>query len=412
MANVHEKQKETATTRKAAAELARKNAETFGTELPPQPDKPKRGRPPQDREGIFIPTTPTNGADLMALWDLPVPAYKGGRLKITRRRYASLEHELVGESSVEAYEMGDISRDYGPGDYYLYLSADPQKLWKPRNCKISVSPEYAAASGYQTYPVQSVPQQHDPALPRISEARALQATASALDGTKPLLVGDLASLVEMVADKTARAIRDQAPPSMGMGPESMMTLWTALNQMQAQAEERTLKLMSRFQGKDRDEDEQKPEPTWADAIMKSLPVLLSILQPKPAEPAPVPVQNQQPAIQEQQQPLQQEDPMGQRIELPMSKEEVESFAGATFMLRPFVPLMLQMIKENPDVDALAQELADYIPIKLEAQMIELAKLAKERGAKVLNVISPELATEQGVKLVAEIAKILQDSQPV
>jgi hypothetical protein len=346
----------------------------------------------------------------MAQWELPPVAFRGGRLKITRRRYASLEHELVGESSVEAYEMGDISRNYGPGDYYLYLSADPQKLWKPRNCKVSISPEYAATSGYQSYPVQSMPQQPDPALPRISEARALQATASALDGTKPLMVGDLASLVEMVADKTARAIREQAPPpSMGMGPESMMTLWTALNQMQAQAEERTLKLMARFQGREREEEEPKPEPTWADAIMKSLPVLLSIIQPKPAEPVPTLATTQHPAAQEVAQPQPQpEESVSQRIEVPLNEEEVKEFAGAIFMLRPFVPLILDMMSKSTSMEAIAADIVDYIPGKLENQMIKLANLTKARGPKVLGIISPDLATDRGAELVVELVKILED----
>ena len=148
-------------------------------------------------------------------------AYQGGRLKIIRKKYASLESELIGETDIASYNMQLIAREWGPGDYYVILSPDRQQLWKARNCKISIAPEYAANVGFQEYAGRETTSVNT--LPRISEVRALQATAGALDGSKPITVADLASLLEMMADKTAQAInRSAPPPAQPMGPESMM----------------------------------------------------------------------------------------------------------------------------------------------------------------------------------------------
>lgn len=374
---------------------------------------PRRGRPPKApraKEGgrdMYIPGMPTNGLDLMALWELPKEAYEGGRLKIMRRKYASLELELIHESDVAGFNLSNLAREFGPGDYHIQLSSDRQQLWRAKNCKCSVSAQYAASMGYQDFAKQPVA-----TVSRISEARALQATAGALDGSRPITIGDLASLVEMVADKTAQAMNRAAPaptqPPMGI--DAMLMFWKAMNEMTTAAEDRTLKLAGMFMnGKVTAPDEEKPEPGFMDGILKSLPALLEIFV-KPAQ-----VQTQTvatPAIRTEPAPEPPPAPVEAPVQVPMTEEEMKPFAAAIFMLRPFVTMIVDGLKAGHSIPDLAKEFADYVPWKLEDAVIELAKITRERGPNVLGIISAQLQTPQAAQLMQEIASIIEaERQP-
>ena len=398
---------------------------------PPDPVSEPKGKPRgpyqkrREKEPggqLYAPGLPTNGLDLMAVWQLPRAAYEGGRLKITRRKYASLELEIVAESDVASYNLMSLAREYGAGDYFLYLSPDNTGQWPVRNAKVSVSPQYAANAGYQVYTSQ--PNQMN-MLPRISEARALQATAGAMQSGQPLTVADLAQLVEMVADKTAAAIRAANPPAPPMGMDAMLTLWRTLTELQNSAEERTLKLAARFQeGGHLVETVPPPEPTFMEGVLKALPAIIQMFIPTPGKPAPtqpVPVASVVPKVEMGQpgQPGQSEDtsapgqpetepkPMPINPVVPLTEAEQHHFASSIYMLRPFVPLILQAFASGRSMPELAKEFEGYIPWRLEGEIVELAKLVNERGNMVLAMISPQLATDQVAQLVAELAVILQ-----
>jgi len=381
--------------------------------------KPKAERSPEN--DLFAPGMPTNGIDLMALWELPTQAFQGGRIKITRRKYASLELELIDESDIASYQMQNVAKSFGQGDYYIQLSAASNGLWKARSVKMSVSAEYAAACGWQAYPVQAA----QPAtLPRISEARALQATAGALDGSKPITVGDLASLVEMVADKTAQAItRNTAPPAPPMGFESMMALWTAMMQMQKDSDDRSMKFAALVSGGKlpKPDDEETEPPSLMESIAKSLPDLIRIFVPQnqplqqrnePTQPVqPNPSAEPQRGAAGPAQPSPEEPAMQLDPNIPLNEEEQRMFAGAAFMLRPFVPVILQAMSSGKTMAEVGYELADYIPYKLEGQMVELARLCKERGPNVLGIISRDLCKDEAAEVVAAIAEIITAEEP-
>lgn len=384
--------------------------------LEPPQDPPKRGRghkagtklPERD---LFAPAMPTNGLDIMALWNLPPSAFQGGRLKISRRKYASMDLELIAETDIASYSMQNIASEFGPADYYLMLSPDNQQLWSRKNAKVSVSPQYAASCGFQSYPATPATM-----LPRISETRAMQATAQALDGSKPLTVADLASLVEMVADKTAAAMSRSIPaPAPPMGMEAMLMLWKTLTDLQTAAEERTLKLASRFMDGHVKDDEEKPEPTLMDGVIKALPTILGMLVPQ-AQVQPAPVAEPQirteiaPAVPQpppNPAPQPEIEPMPTVPDIPMTEEERQKFVGSATMLRPFVPLILKLVQSGKPVQEVAAELADYVPWKLEDELIELSRLTQERGPACLALITPSLANPEGAQLVKVIAEIIQ-----
>ena len=220
------------------------------SKIPKAPKSPGRveaaaNRPRLPGERGFQPGQPTNGPDLIATWELPSQAHTSGRLKVSRKKYPTGELELLAEMLVQDYNLTRLAHDFGPGEFYLLLSADPQQLWKMRNCKIIVSPEYAAQAGYQTYPPERQPVQSY--MPRISEANALQAAAGALGGDRPLTVRDLAQLVEMVSDKTAEAIQRRQPTTPPIQGDPMQ-FFGAVLQMQQSMEDRAFKVAERLLG--------------------------------------------------------------------------------------------------------------------------------------------------------------------
>lgn len=380
----------------------------------------KRQKAPEN--DLFTGGMPTNGIDLMALWELPQSAFTGARIKITRKKYASLEQELIDEGDIASYNMQNIARQYGQGDYYLYLSSAPNGLWKHRQTKISVSAQYAAAAGYQDYPVQTQPTM----LPRISEARALQATADAMGASRPITVGDLASLMEMMADKTAAAITRSmpppAPPAPPMAIEGMLMLWKTLMEVQNQSEERTLKLASRFMNSKIPDPEEAEEPGVMEGIIKALPQLLQLfvpqVQPNQAhqagqaapvqEPAPAKVNGTERPMPENANKAKVEEPaMTTDPNVPLNDAERKQFTAAVFMLKPFVGLILEAMQSGKSMKEVGEELADYIPGALEPQMLELAKLCRERGPRVLGIISPDLETDEAAEVVYVIAEVIK-----
>jgi hypothetical protein len=317
------------------------------------------------------------------------------------------ELELVAESNIAGYSMQMIAHDFGPGEYFLNLSADPQKLWGLKNCKVIIAPEYASSNGFQVYPVQRQP---EPAMSRVSEANALQATASALQGDKPVTIRDLAGLVEMVADRTAEAITrrsQQAPPMTG----DPMQFFGAVLQMQTTMEDRAVRMAERLSGLKVPEPEEK-EDSFAGGLMKLVPAILQAFAPKPAAPT----QNIQPAATIQEAPS--IPPMAnpntanlerEVVQVPMTQVEIDQFGTAIAMFQPYLPHVISRIGGEGDLTPVAEELVDYIPPKIEEQLINLDKLVTERGQLCLAILSPDLATHRGADLIHKIALIL--SQP-
>jgi len=327
----------------------------------------------------------------MGLWQLPRDAYRGGRLKLSRQQYASQTMELIGETSIEDYDLENVAQNYGPGAYYLLLSAHPTQLWKAHNCKVTVAPEYAQAAGHQTY--SQVPAQR---MPRLADVQALNTTAAALSSDAPLTMANLMILMEAVVERTVKA-QAQAQPVLG-GVDSMMALWTTLNQMQSQTRQETMAMVKMLQtGKTEDE----PENEWAaigSGIALALPSILEAFRPKSAHPPPAPsrIDNE---------PSPQEDPM-RTVVACLTQTEVDSFAASVAMLKPFVPQILMMIERSPDDFAIAADLAEWVPRPLEANLLRLAAMVADRGFEVMGIISQGLQTPRGAAIMAQLAQRL------
>ena len=328
----------------------------------------------------------------MALWELPPAAHRGGRLKVSRKRYPTNELELLAEMTVAEYNLRQLAHDFGPGELYLLLSADPQKLWGLHNCKLAVAPEYAAAAGFQSYPVAQPPV---PYMPRINEANALQATANALAGTdRPLTVRDLAQLVEMVADRTAETMARRNPATQLQGDP--MQFFGSVLQMQNVMQENAIRMAERLSG--REPLDEPKESNYVQEILQHLPTLLQAFKrPDP----PNPPQTQVPSA-----PIQETPSMQPPIQVPMTEEEIQSFSMASGMLGPWVPHILNALEHEPDTQKVAADLERFIPPALEQQLINLAKLSAERGPAVLGVLAPDLANPRGADLIGRIAAML------
>lgn len=353
----------------------------------------------------FQPSQPTDGADLVAMWDLKDPrAYREGRLKVSRRVHPTLELELLAEMVIGEYNLGGLARDFGPGQLFLSLSADPRGLWGVHSAKVTVSSQYAAAQGYQMYSPSNLPATYPPPLPRISDANALQAAASALGTDRPLTVRDLAQLMEMMADRTAEAISRRTAPQLQGDP---MAFFGACLTMQQTMEDRAFKVAERLMT-GRSDPVEPAEPSFAGEMMKLLPTLLAAFK-RPDTPQQV--QNPGPPDHPGRptEPPPQEPPMVDQappIEIPLTQEEAERFRLAVGMLRPWAAAIVQALDAEPDVLKVAQDFERYCPPALEGQLTDLNRLTQERGCAVLALISPELATPRGADLVAKIVTII------
>ena len=387
--------------------MTKKLPDSTEPKAPKEEARGRRNAPKIPGERGFMPGQPTNGADLMALWDLPQSAYDSGRLKVSRKKYMTSELEIVGESTISGYSMRQISHDFGPGDFYLNLSADPGRLWGLHNCKVIIAPEYAAANGFQVYAHERNPE--PVGMSRVSDANALSATAMALSGEQPVTVRDLAALVEMVSDRTADAIARKMPagaPPMSGDP---MQFFGAVMTMQSNMEERAFKMAERFAGV-RSEPAEAPESSFMGDLMKVVPAILAAFAPKTPPPN---VQPMRPALQDGGYQPEVADPAAPAapearpaVQVPMTQAEIDGFAMTIGMLNPYIGHVVQAIAGDADLTPAAAELADFIPPKLEDQVKDLDKLVNERGPAVLAILAPELATLRGADLIHKISAIL------
>jgi hypothetical protein len=352
---------------------------------------------PHNSPGVMtLPHMPTNGKDLVAAWGLPSRAWDEGGVKVTRVRQGTTQLELIEETSVGAYSLERVAAMYGAASYVILLSGDPAGEWTQKNCKVTISPEYASACGYSAVP--QIPA-------KISEARNFAAAAESLrDGSARLNAGDLASLVESVAERAAAAVCARMPqpqPTIAQDPalqfQSMFSIFGMLQSMQDKALEKALALA----GLNVKAPESDRETSWPEVAMEAVPVLkelagafLASREPAPVQPTPT----AQAAILE--------DPP---MKYPLSMDEVRSMVQAVAMLRPFVPQLLEIVKKEitPEIGI---DIAGYIPGPLRGQLADLAGYVSARGVECLAVVDQRLATQQGAALLAAIVAAFREQK--
>ena len=392
----------------------------------PAPEGAKKKRVYQRRivngttapDSKFQPLSPTCGQDLMGAWQLPARAWNGARLKVCRKIYGSNQLELIRETTLEDYSMDAIARENGSGEYDLIWPSDPGKEWGPHSCRINVSAEYAQAAGWSAMPVIKPP------APRVADVRAYDDMSQALQmPNSSFTPATLAQMMETIARNTAEQMRQFAPPpAPPVDPMARFQEMFSLFDMLEKRQDSKFEKMLAFIGQKSPAAEAAAEPmSWQamliPAVVEALPTIAeaakAIFAPRQVVPTvgnhPPQSINQAPAVPAAPAEVHTMAKEPETVQVPMSQDEINHFAPAVAMLRPFAGIVVDTIEKSENASAAAEHLADYIPGKLDPLMIDLATMAKARGAEVLAIIDRRLCTEKGLACVLAIGNLL--SQP-
>lgn len=365
--------------------------------------KPPKLRPDIDHTpdgNAFLGNAATCGNDLLGMWELPAEALTHARLKVTRQIYGTKQYELVSDEAVKDYNLAEVAREHGPGEYLMILNPGPRGSWPRRNTKVIVSADYARKAGFDPYPVQEPPRIAPPA-PRFSEIRSVQESGRALEQGQTLTPAMLGQLLETLGDRIAARV---APPAPVVNPmENMMVMFKFFQEMNQNSVTQALTLAGL---KNPAPVPEGPEETnWLEVVKELAPAALEIAKGIFHRPAPVETPAAPREVNPEAQPQEAPEPM--RQEIPMTKEEASPFAGAVAMLRPFSGIMVRMLDRVERGEQCAEEMARFIPEALEGQVIDLARYAAERGPGVLAIIDPALATPKAAACMQAIAEILK-----
>ncbi len=344
----------------------------------------------------FAPAMPTCGNDLIGLWDLPPEAVTQARLKIGRSIPMSQQLELVRDCTVQDYSLESVAHTFGPGEFQLVLNPGPGGAWPGKSARIIVSKDFARECGFSPY----MDPPPAPAAPRFSELRSIQESAKAMNEGGAITPQVMAQLLETVADRVAERLRPSAPaadPLAGMA--SMVQMMTFMQGIQKSAMDQAL-LMAGMRNPVAHEPEE--EDSWPSVLREAIPVLGQIGQGLLSRTAPAPIQ----AAPIQEQPHQVEET---QIMVPMNSDEIKHFATVVGMLKPYSAMILTILSKVQRGEDASGDLASFIPARMAPTMIEFADMAEARGAAVLSILDPALATEKALACVVGIGAILRDS---
>lgn len=361
--------------------------------------KPKRSRrfSQIEREPAakgFAPSMPTCGNDLIGLWDLPHEAVTQARLKIGRNIPMSQQLELVRDCTVQDYSLESVAHTFGPGEYQLVLNPGPGKAWPGKSARIIVSKDFARECGFSPYAEPAAA----PAPPRFSELRSIQESTRAMNEGGAFTPQVMAQLLETVADRVAERLRPSSPaadPLAGMA--SMVQMMTFMQGIQKSAMDQAL-LMAGMRNPVTPEPEE--EDSWPSVLREAIPVLGQIGQGLLSRAAPAPA----PAPTPQETPQPEEN----KIMVPMNSDEIKQFSSVVGMLKPYSALILTILSKVRTGGEASADLASFVPDRMRGTMIDFADLAETRGAEVLALLDPALATEKGLDCVVGIGRILRE----
>lgn len=366
--------------------------------------KPPKLRPDIDHTpdgNAFLGNAATCGNDLLGMWELPAEAMTHAKLKVTRQIYGTKQYELISDQAVRDYDLSAVAQQYGPGEYLLILNPGPRGSWPRRNTKVIVSADYARNAGFDPYPVPEPPRAA-PVAPRFSEIRSVQESGRALEQGQTLTPAMLGQLLETLGDRIAARV---APPAPVVDPmANMMMMFKFFQEMNANSVTQALTLAGL---KNPAPIPEGPEETdWLGVVKELAPAALEIAKGIFHRPAPVEAPAAPREVNPEAAPT-QEAPEPMRQEIPMTNEEAAPFAGAVAMLRPFAGIMVRMLDRVPKGEMCADEIAGFIPERLEGQVIDLARYTAERGPAVLGIIDTQLATPKAAACMLAIAEILK-----
>lgn len=375
-----------------------------------RPGRPKIMGENANEDMEFVPTQPTCGRDLMAIWDLPPAAWEGCSVKINRKIVGTHKQSLVSEVAVCDFNIGSIAGQFGPGTYQVVLLPVIGQSWKMRNAMVTISPEFAAKNGYANF-------QTEPAPQRVSEVNALLTAANAMKQGQAMNPMDLAQLVETVSERTASTLANQLAPilkqltpmqnqqSQGMGIDSMMTFLARMDEMQDRRMDRYLRVAGM---KPINQEDEPEEPWYKEVVREAVPILgdlVSMLAGRSGNQEPGQVEPEH-VQQPQQVAPQAAKPPEPKIQVPLTEEEMRKFSTSAGMLRRYVPEIIEALRVGKNVKKTGEELSKYVPSIFSGDLKALAKLTQERGPNVLAIISPHLANDVGAQLLVCIAEML------
>lgn len=364
---------------------------------------------PVGEQGQFAGSAPTTAQELMRAWELSQESWNTERVKVFRHVMGTRTEQLVHECPLPEWSLERIAGRLGPGTYRMAPGPGPNRS---KSATVHVGPEYAQDCGWGEAP---------PEAPRASELVARRTMEQAVHGpTDPLA---LAQMIETIMERRERDLMQRIQPqNQGMDAMTLMLKGFEMSNMMMSKSMEAAKSLVGVGG------EEKGPATIADVLMQLGPDILKTLQavvtaPRPmpqAQPGPRPMPQAQPGPRPMPQALPEPKPEPEPQEVEMSQEtrdavlkltqeEQDAIAPAIGLFKPYVGKLTPMLGKFP-ASLLAGNIAGYIGPDFVDATIAL-KIISERDRSILGVIAPELDSEEGLKLVQELADKLNEMYP-
>jgi hypothetical protein len=232
----------------------------------------------------------------------------------------------------------------------------------------------------------------------------------------------LAQMIETIMERRERDLMQRLQPqNQGMDTFALVMKGFEMSNMMMSKSMEAAKSLVGVGGA-----EEKGPSTIADVIMQLGPDILKTIQtvvsaPRTApqaQPIPRPMPQMQPGPRPMPQALPEPKPEPQEAEmssetrnaiLNLTQEEQDTIAPAIGLFKPYVGKLTPMLGKFP-AGLLAGNIAGYIGPDFVDSTIAL-KIIAEKDRSILGVIAPELDSEEGLKLVQELAGKLTEIYP-
>lgn len=359
---------------------------------------------PRNEGGKFASEYPTDGRELVLLWEMPETALHSERVKIARYLPGTQQTQLVGDCPIVDFDLGQVTRDFGPGRYLL--KPGPGQ-YSARTCTLNLSEEYARANGWRSVPM--LPKQEPTATDAYLADRMTRATREALPAV------DVATMIELAVQKALAAQpRAQTPDpttSVMSGFELAMTMMDKARNFVNPAAAVV----------------EKEPASLGDALMAHGPQLLGILQqglsmlaapkaapavqPAPARPQPMQTAPQPsapvPTLPAGPHTRTEEEAMHEVEALHLDQETANAVGPILGVLNEFAPKLIHFLGMPIPASALGAQLAGMIGPDLEESALALAEVVALKGPGILGIRYPEMATPKAAEVVAACAAALR-----
>lgn len=349
---------------------------------------------PRNDAGKFAAEYPTDGRELVALWDLPGDAFTSQSVKLARCIPGSQQTELLRTMPISNYNMEDLAGEFGPGRYQLKPGPG---LYSHKLCTLNISTEFARSNGWQDMPPAPIQRQQG-----ASDMWMREQMARSTQG--PMNPVDMATLIELAVSK---AVAQRAPVQENPVAPIMSGFELAMQMM-----EKARSFVNPVQ------EVIKEPASIGDALIGSLPSILDTLRmgitafaantaPKP-EPAPAPAHHSvkviaAPASMPEPEPK-IEETMPEHHFPQLDQPTIDAITPIVSVLKEFAPKLVSFLVMPVPASTLGSQLSGMIGPDLEASTVALAEVVAVHGPGILGEIHPEMATEKAAAVVAACAE--------